>query len=226
AADLGVVPRGAGSLRARSVGGRRANVPAAGAHAVGATARTLDVGWADTGDERRAFVVLAGFGIDANMIAETDEELKDKAGWVAYVQSLGKALSASDVIEIELTIDGESRKVDAHTLLLGNCGMLQGGVTLLPDADPADGELDLMILDANGFAGWMDTVKNLVWDNGLVRLLTKSDSAISTENVTHARITSLDVVLGEPRILELDGDEIGEISRVHFEVQPGAIRVR
>ncbi len=56
------------------------------------------------GRERHGFVVMAGFGLDAHMIAETDEGLKDKAGWLAYVESLGRALSASDVISFTISV--------------------------------------------------------------------------------------------------------------------------
>lgn len=225
-ADLGIVPLGTGNLLARNLGVPLGDIPAALERAFGSEPRTIDIGWADTGEERKAFAVMAGFGIDANMIAETDDDLKDKAGWVAYVESLGRALSASESLEISLTIDDEERRVKAHTLIVGNCGTLQGGFTLLPDADPSDGELDLALFDADGFAGWADTVKNVVWDNGIARLLGKADTAASTENVTHARLRSLDIALDEPRVFEVDGDEVGEITRVRIDVQAGAVRVR
>ena len=225
-ADLGIVPLGTGNLLARNLGVPLGDIPAALERALGSEPRIIDIGWADIGAERRAFAVMAGFGIDANMIAETNDDLKDKAGWIAYVESLGRALSASELLEFDLTVDGETRRAEAHTLIVGNCGMLQGGFTLLPDADPADGELDLVIFDADGFGGWMDTVKNVVWDNGIARLFGRSDEAASTANVTHTRLMSLDIALDEPRVFEVDGDELGEITRVRIDVQPGAVRVR
>lgn len=225
-AELGIVPLGTGNLLARNLGIPLGDISAALRRALGSEPRTIDIGWADTGSERRAFAVMAGFGIDAHMIAETNDDLKDKAGWIAYVESLGRALSASTVLRLDLTIDGEQREVDAHTLIVGNCGTLQGGFTLLPDADPSDGELDLVVLDAAGVTGWADTVKNMVWDNGIARLWSKADEAASTDSVTHARVTSLELALDEPRIFEVDGDELGEVTRVRIEVQAGALRVR
>ena len=117
-----------------------------------------------------------------------------------------------------------------HTLLIGNCGSLQGGMTLLPDADPSDGELDLLVLSADSIPGRADTMRNLVWDNGLRRLLSPSssdeDQAKSSDSATHRRITELTVELDEPRVFEVDGDALGETNRVEISVQPGAVRVR
>lgn len=175
-ADLGIVPLGTGNLLARNLDVPLNDPAAAFVRALVETARPIDVGWAEValeGETRRcAFTVMAGFGIDAHMITETDDELKDKVGWLAYVESLGRAISASEVIGIRIGLDDEPVVAsEAHTLIVGNCGSLQGGVTLLPDADPADGRLDLLLLDAEGIGGWLDTLRNLVWDNGLKRLL-------------------------------------------------------
>jgi YegS/Rv2252/BmrU family lipid kinase len=226
AADLGIVPLGTGNLLARNLGVPLGDIAAALERALGSAPRAIDIGWADTGQERRAFAVMAGFGIDANMIAETDDDLKDRAGWIAYVESLGRALTASTLLELSLTIGDEVRRVEAHTLIVGNCGTLQGGFTLLPDADPSDGELDLVLFDADGFGGWVDTVKNVVWDNGIARLFGGADGAASTRNVTHARVRSFEIELDEPRSFEVDGDELGEMTRVRIDVQAEAVRGR
>ena len=102
AVDIAIVPLGTGNLFARNLDVPINDVPAAFARALDGRARPIDVGWVevdlDDGTERHAFVVMVGFGIDAHMIAETDDDLKDKAGWLAYVESLGRALSASDIV--------------------------------------------------------------------------------------------------------------------------------
>ncbi|MEB4614642.1 diacylglycerol/lipid kinase family protein [Leucobacter sp. M11] len=232
-ADLGIVPLGTGNLLARNLGVPLNDPAAAIAHALGHAGTPLDIGWAeltlDGGVERHAFAVMAGFGIDAHMITETDDDLKDRAGWLAYVESLGRAVSASELIPVTLSADGgEPVTEPAHTLLVGNCGTLQGGLTLLPDADPRDGELDLLVLNAEGIGGWADTVRNLLWDNGLKRLFAGSAdaTAASSESASHSRVRTLTVDLGEPRQVEVDGDALGEASRIVLSVQPGAIRVR
>ncbi|MGO3320795.1 MAG: diacylglycerol/lipid kinase family protein [Microbacterium gubbeenense] len=226
-ADLGIVPLGTGNLLARNLGVPLNSIRGAVDRALSGEPRVIDAAWADTDESRYAFVVMAGFGIDAHMITETDDDLKPRAGWLAYVESLGRALSASEVIEVTVaTDDAEAEQHSVHTLIVGNCGTLQGGITLLPDADPSDGELDLIVLDATDASGWGDTLKNVVWDNGIGRVFRKDQSAASSDSVTHRRLTSIDIVLAEPRVFEVDGDDGGEVPRVRISVQPDAIRVR
>ncbi|PJJ63798.1 diacylglycerol/lipid kinase family protein [Compostimonas suwonensis] len=230
-AELGIVPLGTGNLLARNLGVPIGDVPAAFTRALTSAAKPFDVGWADIdlvgGTERHAFVVMAGFGIDAHMITETDDELKAKAGWLAYVESLGRAVAASDVIDLRLGLDGGAAEdISAHTLIVGNCGTIQGGITLLPDADPADGELDLLILNADGIAGWADTARNMIWDNGIKRLITGGDTAESSESSTHRRAATVEIELSEPRMVEIDGEDIGEGTRVSITTQAGAVRIR
>ncbi|MGO1257165.1 diacylglycerol/lipid kinase family protein [Microbacterium gubbeenense] len=226
-ADLGIVPLGTGNLLARNLGVPLNSIRGAVDRALSGEPRVIDAAWADTDELRYAFVVMAGFGIDAHMITETDDDLKSRAGWLAYVESLGRALSASEVIEVTVaTDDAEAEQHSVHTLIVGNCGTLQGGITLLPDADPSDGELDLIVLDATDASGWADTLKNVVWDNGIGRVFRKDQSAASSDSVTHRRLTSIDIVLAEPRVFEVDGDDVGEVTRVRISVQPDAIRVR
>ncbi len=229
--ELGIVPLGTGNLLARNLRVPLLNPAAAFRRALGGDSRLIDVGWLEIdlegGTERHGFAVMAGFGLDAHMITETDDDLKDKVGWLAYVESLGRALSASGTLGVKITADGRELERDtAHTLLVGNCGMLQAGITLLPDADPGDGELDLLVLSADGAAGWVDTLRNMVWDNGIKRVLAGSASAESSESATHGRVRSLRVELTEPRVFEIDGEDLGESSRVEVSVQEGAIRVR
>lgn len=229
--DLGIVPLGTGNLLARNLEVPLNDLAAAMERAITGTPQSIDMGWVEItlpdGTENQPFVVMAGFGIDAHMITETNDDLKDKAGWLAYVESLGRAVSASDVMNIKLSRDGEQIDDEAaHTLIVGNCGTLQGGITLLPDADPTDGELDVLVLKADGVTGWLDTMKNMVWDNGLRRMMSKDDSAQSSDTAIHQRVTSLTIELEKPRVVEVDGDELGETERIEVSIAPSALRVR
>lgn len=230
-AEMAIVPLGTGNLLARNLGVPINSVPAAFRRAIEGDATAVDVGWVDVelegGSERHAFAVMIGFGIDAHMIAETNDELKDKAGWLAYVESLGRALEASEVVPFHITKDDEpGRDEQGHTLLIANCGTLQGGLNLLPDADPSDGELDYLVLSAEGFGQWAGTLKTMMWDNGLMRLINKDADVTSTDSVSQGRARKLAVTLPEPRAFEVDGEEIGETREFTVTLQPAAVRVR
>lgn len=228
--DLAIAPLGTGNLLARNLGVPIGDLGAALTRALTGEARALDVGWASLdGDEKVAFAVIAGFGIDAHMMTETDESLKSKVGWLAYVASAGRAVSASEVIDIRVALDdADAEPRRAHTLMVGNCGTVQGGLTLLPDADPSDGRLDLLVLDAEGIGGWADTVRNLLWHNGLKRLLPGADDDGVTDGdaIAYERAARVRIELEETREIELDGDVVGEAMVLDVEVQPGALRVR
>lgn len=220
--ELGLVPLGTGNLLARNLGVPLGLQPAI-AHALSTPARPLDLGWVDVEragaslPERFAFTVMAGFGIDAQMIAETDDDLKSKVGWLAYVESLGRAVSGSDVVDFALTLDGGDEQRDrAHTLVIGNCGTLQGGLTILPDADPRDGILDMLVVRAEGVAAWLETLRTVALEH----------DAASAEALDREQFQELTVELPTPLLFEVDGDEIGEVTGFRVEIQPSAFRVR
>lgn len=232
AIDLGIIPLGTGNLLARNLQIPLGDLPKAFERALSQeTKKPVDIGWVQSvvnGEPMRlGFMVIIGIGIDAHMITETDDELKAKAGWLAYVESLGRAFHSSDHLEITTGLDDEEQSTSrAHTLMIGNCGTIQGGLTLLPEADPSDGKLDLVQLNAEGVGQWLDTVKSYVWDNGLKRLMGQRDSADDTATVSHRQATKITVALSEPRVLEVDGEDIGEVREFTVQIQASALVIR
>lgn len=222
---LGILPLGTGNLLARNLDIPIGDLKAATARAISAASpRPLDVGWINfstpEGSHRMAFAVIAGIGIDAQMIVETNDELKAKTGWLAYIESLGRAFKSTDLIEVDLTIDDmPTQRVKAHTFLLGNCGTLQGGLTLLPDADPCDGQLDLLVSSSTGGKQWFGTAKTMLWDNGVKRLFGSTEPARDSASTIHRTFTSIGMVLSEPRHLQIDGEDVGRIVRLEARVQ-------
>ncbi|WP_194419662.1 diacylglycerol/lipid kinase family protein [Microbacterium abyssi] len=223
---LGIVPQGTGNLLARNLDVPLENIPAALRRIKGGESRQIDLGWVRTDGEERAFAVMIGFGIDAQMLVETDDDLKDRAGWLAYVEAMGRAMAGTEMTGVKLTIDdGEPQEVQGHTLLIGNCGMVQGGVRLLPDAKLDDGRLDLLLVSADGALQWLETVRSVVWDNGIRRILTRGESAVSTESTQHLTAERVRVELDQALAFEVDGEELGQVSSFEVRVQAGALNV-
>ncbi|RFA07895.1 diacylglycerol kinase [Subtercola boreus] len=200
--------------------------------------RNIDVGVIEIGRPGSAetsthvFLVIAGLGIDAKMIANTNSKLKKAVGWLAYVDGGIRALPELHSIKMDVSIDGEEpwRSVSSHSVMAGNCGLLPGGILLMPDAKPDDGVLDFMALRPQGPFGWIRAWNKVTLENGV---LAKSAAGrrlieISPEvkDVVYAQGTDLRLKLESPQEIQLDGDEFGAASELHIRVDPGALKVR
>ncbi|WP_298036458.1 diacylglycerol/lipid kinase family protein [uncultured Microbacterium sp.] len=225
--SLGIVPRGTGNLLARNLAVPLDDLAGALARIAADESTAIDLGWVSLDDgPEHAFAVMVGFGIDAQMLSETDDDLKDRAGWLAYVEAMGRAMAGTEMTDIVLEIDGdEPQDVRGHTMIIGNCGMIQGGLRLLPDARLDDGMLDLLLVSSDGALQWLETVRSVVWDNGILRRLTGGDKAVSTESTRHLTAESLRVQLASPLTFEIDGEELGDVSTIAVRVQAAALQV-
>lgn len=234
--SLGLLPSGTGNLLARNLNLTLDDIDNALTVAFSGADRAIDIGMIDIetdhGRDRHAYVVMAGLGIDAKMLANTDDDLKKRAGWLAYVDALRKALLDKNQLEFRYRLDGSKvRKVRAHTIIVGNCGALPANILLLPDAAVDDGEFDIVLLRPEGFFGWAQIIFKVVWENGVLRRsgvvgqklmgLTKEVSALR-----YVKGRELVVRLEKAQEIELDGDPFGSTSAFRTWIEPGGLTVR
>ncbi len=206
---LGVLPCGTGNLLARNLG---LPLDLEGALAVALTGdeKVLDVGVAN--DE--PFVVMAGLGFDAEMLAGASEGLKKRAGWAAYAMSALRHLWDRPTRVVLRADGGPPVRRWASGVIVGNVGALQGNVRLLPDAVPDDGVLDVAVLTAWGVVGWLGLAADVL----LLRH--------RTARLTRLTCRKLVVEARRPRPWEVDGDVIGSAGRLSVSVRPGSLIVR
>ncbi|HET6209088.1 MAG TPA: diacylglycerol kinase family protein [Jatrophihabitans sp.] len=214
-ADTGVamalVPSGTGNLLARNLD-LPLELPASLDIAFGEHERRLDV--LDTGELR--YVVMAGLGFDAALIRDTDEKLKARVGWLAYLGGLRRAIKARRRTQYLISIDDQPAvRRRAIGVLVANVGQLQGGITLLPDARPDDGELDVITLSPRSAVDWPVLIGRI--------LGRRPDSGRQADTW---RGRTVRISAGHPVPFEYDGDFIGERSELAVEVLPGALRLR
>ncbi len=104
------------------------------------------------------FAVMAGIGFDALMIRDTDTEMKDRFGRVAYIWTGARHIHSTPV-RTEVRIDGHTWFDDkASCVLIANVGSIGGGVTAFDHASPDDGKLDVAVMTANGVWQWLRTL--------------------------------------------------------------------
>lgn len=109
---------------------------------------------------------MAGLGLDASIMHSTTEEAKARMGWGAYVATGAKNLLGAR-FATRLRIDGgEPIAHTARTVVVGNCGRLTGGITLMPDAEVDDGILDVVAITPKGIVGWAGVAVHVLAKRG------------------------------------------------------------
>ena len=229
---MGLLPGGTGNLLARNLELPTDDLARSVEVAITGRNRHIDVGWlrldpgeahleehvgegASEGRQRHAFLVMAGLGLDAAIMDNTSEKLKAKIGWTAYVPAGLKHLLV-ERFKAHLSVDGgPPSTIRARTVLIGNCGKLTGGINLMPDAEPDDGTLDVVVIAPKGIAAWAGVA---------ARVLAKSGR--STQTLDRYRCQSVGIRVDHEQKIELDGDIIGEATHVEVEVEPHALIVR
>jgi diacylglycerol kinase (ATP) len=231
---LGIIPIGTGNLFARNMG-----IPVDDMNAALAIATSRGERMVDTGrlalldhpedDNAHAFLIIAGIGFDADMISDTDPELKKSISWLAYFSGGMKNMFAPKYRgAITITkADGTSRTIgDVHfrTFLAGNCGQIPV-FSLMPDASFDDGLLDYEIIDTSGgLLGWMNLVGDVVHQTVTGRVEQSSLSTNSTMDQVQG--TAAEIKLEKPALAQVDGDMLGSTSHIRFSVEPRSLRVR
>jgi diacylglycerol kinase family enzyme len=209
---LAVVPAGTGNLLARNL-----QIPLARDEALDVAfashTRRVDVLEAES---RRA-VVMVSLGFSAAMIRDSDDGHKSSVGWLTYVGGAVKAIRKTPRMRFTITVDDQApRRRAAVGVLMANVGELTGGMTLLADAQPDDGLLDLVVLSP----------RRRVRD--WAALLADAIRGRIPDNRTVATSTGRSVTIEAPRPVpvEFDGEHTGSATQVRVRVLPSALSVR
>jgi diacylglycerol kinase (ATP) len=233
---IAIIPCGTGNLLARNLGLSLTDLERAVRTAFTGGDRRIDLGLvvitrADGSAEQHVFLVMAGVGLDAKMIALTNPKLKKAVGWLAYIDAGVRALPEVTSVKLHFSIDGApERSTSIHTILIGNCGSLPGGILLMPDARPDDGILDIAALKPSGPFGWLKVWNRVTWENGVLRRSAIGRSIIDltadVKDVLYATGRDVRLTVEHPQEVQLDGERFGEAKSVHAWVEPGALTVK
>jgi diacylglycerol kinase family enzyme len=224
---LGVLPSGTGNLLARNLSLPLDMHQALETIFTGRD-RPIDMGVVeaereDGSRETHAFLVMAGLGLDAQMIANTNPALKKRVGWLAYVDAIVRSLKDHNSVRIRYQMDGQpTRSASVNTVIVGNCGTLPANIILLPDAVIDDGIFDIVAFRPRGFFGWIQIWQKVVWENGILRRTSVGRRIITLSPEVHALryLKGSDFVLRleRPEEFELDGDPFGQAVALHTRV--------
>ena len=163
-------------------------------------------------DGATRFAVMAGLGLDAQIMEDTNDGLKKviRAGAyaVAAVQN-----AVPDPFTLTLRIDGgEPTTHQAVMALVGNVGTITRGMTLFPRAVPDDGVIDLLLANPSHVVSWAKLGTGLL-------------TGMDVEGLDFFRARSIEMTLDRPVPFELDGDTAGVTRHLAVRVEPGVLSV-
>lgn len=173
----------------------------------------LDVGYLP--HEDRYFALVAGAGYDARLIGDASRELKNALGFAAYVVTGIKNLFTLRSARIELEVDGQKRRLRAHTIMVVNVGQIgEGAISIGPNIHPHDGKLDLMIVSSATVLGALRIV---------FRVLTRQFKG--TSELTYLSGSRVRITAKPPLPTEIDGEQLG-MTPLYVEAVPkGALLI-
>lgn len=151
----------------------------------------------DCQPQTRVFAQLAGAGLDARAIARVRWDLKKRFGPLAYVYA-GFGALAERCAPLQAT--SSTRRASGELVLVGNGRYYGGRYRLFPEADPADGLLDVVVYPRVNFPkllafGWGWLTGDLHRLSGAIRW--------------QAEAVTLTCAGAMP--FELDGDNVGHL---------------
>lgn len=211
---LGIIPAGTGDDFARGIGVPR-SIRGAVEAIVRGHRRTIDLtlaqGLMADGADRRYVGSVVSSGYDARVNARVNNS-RVNLGTFSYGAAVLTEIAGLRPIDYRLVIDGEEIRTQALLVAVGNSGWVGGGIHLCPFADPADGMLDITLIDP-------------VTRPTLVKLFPRlfSGDFISHPAVHHRRAREV-LLDGRGLVPMADGEDLGP-APLQLSVQPGCLRV-
>jgi diacylglycerol kinase family enzyme len=210
---LGIIPAGTGNLLARNLG-IPLDLAAAAQVAFTGIDRRIDVVDVGLGGHVVTSTVIAGMGLDADLI-DAPEELKKAIGPAAYFANAVK-LARTESMRVGVAVDGgQPRWFKARSVLIANVGGLVAGLDVAPEADLTDGLLRVVVLPLDRPADWVKTGARLV-----------SRRPISDSSRIVLTGKSVWVVTHFPQRRQVDGDVMEDGRTLQARVRPAALLVR
>lgn len=218
---MGVIPLGTGNLLARNldldVNDIHGNVQTAlfGHQRHIDTATMLIENSVSGTSSRHTFLVIAGVGMDAEVVGDTNAGLKNSVGWLAYSEAGFRHLPGRRK-KISISLDGQSaqqRKV--RSVLFANCGLLPGGIDFIPNALIDDGVLDVVVVSPRSAIGWIAMS---------LKILFKHKGKLPV--IDYYRSRSVTIRTAVPEETQLDGDPSGKATKVTVAVEPASLLMR
>ncbi len=147
----------------------------------------------------RLFLVMAGIGIDGQIIHEMDRIRDGPINYASYVIPAALAIANYRYVPLEVVVDGKEIFPAAPAMaFVANISQYGVGFPVAPDARPDDGLLDVCIVPVVSLA---DGVRQF--------FQAAAGEHVLAEGVVYARGKQIEVRSPEPVPVQIDGDPAG-----------------
>ncbi|MDF2096890.1 diacylglycerol/lipid kinase family protein [Aquibaculum arenosum] len=203
---LAILPLGTANVLAAEIG-LRCDAESVGRYICGGHARPITLGRVNG----RYFVMMAGVGFDAQVVADVNLPLKRRLGKLAYVLKTLQLLGHYSFPRYDLRCDG--RRIAAASAVVANGRYYGGRLLMAPAADLTQPDLEVVVLTRSG--------RLQVLRYGAALLFGLLPKLRDVQTLT-AREIHIDGPAGEP--LQADGDIVARLP-AKIETVPQALRL-
>lgn len=208
---LGIIPGGSTNIIAQELG-----IPSSIAAATALAFGPFDVHQLDVGVcNDHHFLHMAGTGLDSLTFEATDEALKRRIGWMAYVPAAIRALREKSNT-FRITIDDEEHSVTSPLVLVANgSSIIHSNIRIDSSIRSDDGQLDVLVVTANR-------------PHELAMLLAHAANPMATLSdspwIIQRKARTVRVESDTPQPIQLDGDVV-ELTPAVFSILPREIGI-
>jgi diacylglycerol kinase (ATP) len=166
---IAILPAGTANVLAREFG-ISPNPAIALVQALSGTVQRID-SVRLAGRSTRRFLLMAGIGFDAQIVCQTTPSAKARIGMMAYVISIMKQISTYRFPTFQVAT--EEKTYSASSCVVCNARFYGSGMVFSPQADPRDGELDLVIVEGSNRIRYLSFLLSAQlrrpWDGSFVK---------------------------------------------------------
>jgi diacylglycerol kinase (ATP) len=211
--EVAVIPRGTGMDFVRSHG-----IPSEFDDAVAVARdgrpREVDLGRVEFREGQRWFANVASVGMSGAVAQRANRMSKALGGKVTFFYALAREFLVWKNTDVTVRLDGAERRGRMHDVIVANGQYHGGAMWLAPEARTDDGQFDVVLIGDVTKLDFITTAPKLYRGTHLAH-----------PKVELIRSAFVDVEAPVPLPIETDG-EVAGTTPAHFEVVPGALRVR
>jgi YegS/Rv2252/BmrU family lipid kinase len=187
---VGIIPTGTANDLARTLAIPADPTAAAALIGLGKR-RRVDVGLVNASH----FMNIASLGLSVRIAENQNENLKKQFGLLSYAIAAIDTLRDAERFTATIETSDNRKKVNAYQIVVGNGVHFGGGMTVSPDADIADGMLDVYAIETDSVASLIALAPEL-----------KSGSLVEREDVTYFRSREVRISTSEEMPVSTDGE--------------------